>query len=286
MSRMVLASLLALGALSAAAAEDPATPQVVNYTPFPATLGLSQGPRTPIFSMILKMTMKRNPDGSWQLDQAQEPLMTEAQLRDPAAYLGCPVQPGTLEDSLAYKPRAEIFVRRLALKTGEIEVRTPTAAVRAPVEDGCVVFDEKSGPWRVPYLGDGDTLEVRGVEEKPVVVRLVRDFIPWALVRYQHGEMMPAPARLDTVVLAPRLDRAFFVWRATFPTAPQIRLVEFRAVEPDDFIESRPESPQEPRAARLEREHETREMLRRCPPPKGPVGEPCSVPSDPPKKRR
>jgi hypothetical protein len=286
MTRSLLASLLALGALSAAATEEPKTPRVVNYTPFPATLARSQGPRTPIFSMILKMTMKRNPDGNWQFDQAQEPLMAEEQLRDPAAVLGCPVQPGTLEDSLAFKPGAEIFVQRLGMKTGEIELRTRTAAVRAPVEDGCVVFDEKNGPWRVPYLEDGDTLEVRGIEEKPVVVRLVRDFIPWALVRYEHGEMMPAPARLDTVVLTARLDRAFFMWRATFPTAPEIRLVEFRAVEPDDFIESRPEAPQEPRAAQIKREHETREMLRRCPPPKGAVGEPCSVASDPRKKRR
>jgi hypothetical protein len=285
-TRSLLASLLVLGALSGAAAEEPKTPQVVNQTPFPATLGLSQGTRAPIFSMILKMTMKRNADGSWQLDQQQEPLMTEKQLQHPETVLGCPVQPGTLEDDLAFKPRAEIFVQRLAVKTGEIELRTRTAAVRAPVEDGCVVFDEKSGPWRVSYLEDGDTLEVRGVEEKPVVVRLVRDFVPWALVRYQHGEMMPAPARLDTVVLTPRLDRAFFTWRATFPSAPEIRLVEFRAVEPDDFIESRPESPGETRATRLEREHEIRQMLRRCPPPRGPVGEPCSVPPDPPKKRR
>jgi hypothetical protein len=112
------------------------------------------------------------------------------------------------------------------------------------------------------------------MEEGPVVVRLVRDFIPWALVRYEQGDMMPAPARLDTVVLAPRLDRAVFTWRATFPTAPEVRKVEFRAVMPDDFIEPGPDAEKTLRFNR-----ETRQALRRCAPPSGPVGEPCAVPT-------
>jgi hypothetical protein len=79
--------------------------------------------------MVLKRTLERTADGSWQLAQGQEPLMDESQLRRPETVLGCPVEPGTLADSLVFKPRAEIFVQRLGLEAQEIELRTPTAAV-------------------------------------------------------------------------------------------------------------------------------------------------------------
>ena len=116
---------------------------------------------------------------------------------------------------------------KVLLATGNAHKRREIAAIIAALGLPLELVDP--GVPLPDVIEDGDTLEVRGIEEKPVVVRLVRDFIPWALVRYEQGEMMPAPARLDTVVLTPRLDRAFFVWRATFPSAPEIRLVPRRS---------------------------------------------------------
>jgi len=127
MTRSVLASLLALGVLSAAAAAEPKTPQVVNYTPFPATLAVSQGPRTPIFSMILKMTMKRNPDGSWQFDQEQEPLMKFF------SYSHLPAKLQAVSESFAYLACRIMDLPRSAERTVALRklLESKDAAVRA-----------------------------------------------------------------------------------------------------------------------------------------------------------
>lgn len=249
------------------------TPEIINFSPFTAVLTASrEGPR-PFFAMVMKAGFRRQADGGWKPDR--EPV---ALVDNPAAYLGCAAGPVSLEDSIAFKPSTEVYLQHDPGWPKQLEVRAGNDAASADNRSGCMRFAGNQPRAKFPFLGTGQALTITAEGQTLRAFTVPEGFVPYALVRYWSGEMLPAPARLDTLVLGKDPDYVVATFRAGFGAVAPIRKVEFRVVLPDAWIE---DQAGEAREAALRRGAAMRAYLAACPVPAVPGGEACAAKSHP-----
>jgi hypothetical protein len=90
---------------------------------------------------------------------------------------------------------------------------------------------------RVPYLRGDEIIELTNLTPGGKLTFQLPGSTPFVLVRYEKGEIAPAPANLDTLVIEPDNMRVSIVWRTTVPAAPEIRVLESRLITQDDTDE-------------------------------------------------
>jgi hypothetical protein len=281
---LALSLALARPALAGSPAERPPEPEAapprlevetLNHTPFATGLMQSEVEGRAFFTAVIKVTLKVFPSGELKFASEQEPI-SDAVVFHPR----CPGLALSVNDVVAFRRQAEIF-----LDPGPLRFRAgATVAVdgerRAIRREGeCALLSTPEDLFLRPYLTEGSTVAVRGIEGAEDVTYVVPEgFFPFVLVRYHMGAMQPTPARLDTVIVRPEAKRLVLVYRSTFWAEPPVRKLEYRAVlQPRMGQPSKGETPE----AFRRRSEAMRRHLRECPPPDGP-GEPCADHRRPP----
>jgi len=243
-------------------------PLMQNYTPFPTAFLMGKHNDNYFFTAIIKVTMKIYPD-RLGFDTIQE------QITETAAFdQRCPEMPTAINDLVPFRKQAEIYLQHGKLQP-EPGAFVDVNGIRRKTENkgSCAILSRPDDLFLVPYLVDGSTITVQGFKDlKQTDFIIPEGFMPFFLVRYQKGQMIPSPARMDTVTIDLEKKRLILVYRSTFSTYPAIRIIDVRAVLPPGFTKQ-PENPEEQK-----RSEATRRFLRKCPIPAEP-GEPCTNPN-------
>ncbi len=250
----------------------------VSFFPHPSYLvgALRQQDQKPFLSAVMNLFFERKADGSWKpLSSAQASSWQEEIDRDPLK--GCPLEKNTLDKGIAYKPRGEFYLRHSSkLDEGVLTIQAGAEKANLTVKKGCLYFSETCGVPNFTSFANVKTLKVEGLEAQTLSLSLAPDFKPFILLRYQNGEMLPVPARLDTVIYDPDLKRLMLSYRATFLLGDPIRKLEYRLLGPQSWIKA---STSETLQQALARENAMQSYLEQCPRPRaGWAGEPCADP--------
>jgi hypothetical protein len=248
-------------------------PVLVNHTPFSATVVLATVDDTSYFySATIKVTLQAFPDGSTRFAPEQERFSELPRALSPACSedRAC-VVPGDLGP---FRVQAEIYLdARDDVATAATWVAVDGRRQAVELAQGQAVFRGAHETFLVPYPGSGSTITVGGLASgEELAFRIPEGFLPFTLVRYQSGEIVPVPARADTVVVQPAQRRVSVVYHSTFAQQPAIRQVEFRALTP--LALSHEDDTEDTRA----RTAAMAAYLAACPVPRKPV-EACSGPA-------
>jgi hypothetical protein len=262
----------------AARTADFPEPVLVNHTAFPGTVVLATvDDRSYFYSATLKVTLALFEDGSTRFAPEQERFSELPRALSPACSedRAC-VVPGDLGP---FRVLAEVYLdAREGVASTATWVEVDGRRQQVEMAAGQAVFRGPAETFLVPYPTQGSTITVGGLADAgsgaEVRYRLPGGFLPFLLVRYAAGEMVPVPARADTLVLDPVRRRLSIVYHSTFPQLPAIRQIELRALVPPEL--SRQDDTEEERA----RANAMAAYLTACPVPRAPV-EACSGPRPP-----
>jgi len=250
----------------------------VSFFPHPSYLvgALRQQDQKPFLSAVLNLMFEKKADGHWKpLSSAEANSWQEEIDRDPLK--GCPVEKNTLDKGIAYKPKGEFYLRHSAkFDEGVLTIQAGVEKANLTVKKGCLYFSETCGVPNFTTFQNVKNLKIEGLGTQIISLPLAPDFDPFILLRYQNGEMLPVPARLDTVIYDPDLQRLMLSYRATFLLADPIRKLEYRLLGPQSWVKA---SATETLQQALTRENAMRTYLEQCPHPlTGWAGEPCADP--------
>ncbi len=228
----------------------------------------------PFVSAVLHLMFERKTDGSWKPVSSAEAARWQEELDQ--SLLGCSAEKNSLNKGIAFKPQAEFYIRHTKSNSDKVVIKMGSQTQEVSLKKGCMQF---SKTFSVPCFGTFEDLksaEVSGFGSEPISLPLFPEFKPFILLRYQNGEMLPVPARLDTILYDPDAQRLYFTYRATALLEEPIRKLEYRLLGPDDWIKG---NEKESRTTALARHHAMREYLDHCPRPRaGWAGEPCADP--------
>jgi len=244
----------------------------VNYFPYPVRLitARRQQDGRPFLSVTLPLMLERKPDGSWKLLPTPEANAWQETLdKDPLD--GCPWEGNTLEKDIAFKPNLEIFLARSPNRAKrDFLMKAEGENLEGKVENGCASFCSPGAPARLKGLEYPDTLAIQGLASSEISLPLKQNFKPFLLLRYKSGEILPVPARLDTVIYDEGRQRLYLGYRATALMDYPLRKMEYRMVPAASAAED------------LNRNQAMARYLDSCPKtPLGWAGEPCADPSRP-----
>lgn len=249
-----------------------------SYMPYPAWLvqARRQQDQKPMLSAVFTIFLDRKANGTWKLMSSKQAKEWQKQI-DQNPLTGCPVKDHSLNAEVAYKPAAEFFLSRSTQATNSsIEVDVGSEKQIGQWDNGCVSFGKTGFPALFSSFEKIKEIRIKGLEPAPFSIQIPQDLYPHLLLRYHHGEMLPIPARLDTVLFDPILQRAYLTYRATALTGPPLRKLEYRMVGPDAWAKA---SETESREESLARGQAMRDYLDQCPAPKPCwAGEVCADP--------
>ncbi len=249
-----------------------------SYMPYPVRLlqALRQQDQKPMLSAVFTVFMNRKADGTWKLMSSKEAKEWQKQIyQNPLK--GCPIKDNSLNAEVAYKPAAEFFLSR-SIKTtnNSIEIDVGSDKQMGQWDNGCVTFGKAGSPALFSSFEKIKEIQIKGLEPTPISIQIPQDLYPHLLLRYQQGEMLPIPARLDTVLFDPILQRVYLTYRATALMGPPLRKLEYRMVGPDAWAKA---SETESHEESLLRGQAMRDYLDQCPAPKPCwAGEVCADP--------
>lgn len=248
------------------------SPELLNHTPFPASLARAESEDgKPYQVAIIKVTLIPYADGSWRFDKVQEEITNGSVMST-----DCPSAPDFINDVVAFRKKAEIYVRPNKNDGAKVTLKIGSAKFPLSFRNKCRVFDSPADVVLVPYLEDGTKMSVDGMNgSKTKRFVIPEGLAPFLIVRYQAGQVIFTPTRLDTVTLDTELDRAILVYRSAIPLLPEVRKVEFAAVLPKAMRK-------EPDPREGLRDEAIVKYLKSCPVPSSssPV-ELCSLPKTP-----
>ncbi len=272
---MLLFSLSACSISTTVRDEARLLPETVNHTPFPGKVFVSRNDEGTFLTAVLKVSFSVDPGGNIRYDLNQEGLYLAT-----VSSQQCPDVPAEVSDFVTFRPQAEVYLRP-GEKTRErsVGVRWNKKTLAVTGDDECPMLSSNDDLVVIPFPSDGDTFVVQ-IESEKLNFTIPKDFLPYLLVRYQSGALIPGPARADTIVVDPDLKRLLVTYRTTVRLQPEeveggrIAKLEFRAVQPESVLRS---AGARPGSKEILRARATREFLRACPPPVVP-GEVCISP--------
>jgi|GEM_PF-4960070 len=189
---------------------------------------------------------------------------------------GC--DPGTIAvpEQVAFRKQAEVYVKAdKETISSEATVQIGDLSQGLLDRQGCVRLGTPSKPFTVPYPEEGQQISitgVRGIHGGKLVFAIPEKFLPWILLRYSDGQMIPTPMRADLLVVDVAERTLELTYRTTFPVKPAMRKIEFRSL----LKNMKPWEGETPEAAYERFEHQL-QYLKRCPVPSTPP-ELCSLP--------
>ena len=247
-------------------------PALTNHTPFPAQVLVAEDEQGLFLAAVAKVTFKELPDGSLALDENQEPLH-----QTPRMDGRCPESPVQIDDLVPFRVKAEHYLLPSLRPEGALPTLSLNGGPAFPVVGvgQCAALSGTKCLVLTPYLMDGDVIELATGHSPSQRFTIPKGFIPFVLLRYKSGAMIPTPARADTVFLDPDGRRMTVVYRTTIRGDSPIRVVEFRAVTPDSWCHNCSETPFEDSDKKARWLSSVTEYLRSCPVSEHP-GEPCA----------
>jgi hypothetical protein len=271
---LLLAGALLGGCASRARIEPTAVqsmmPVAVNHTPFSATVALAADDAGNYFySATQKVTFQLAADGSTRFAQRQEPLSVPSRaLSASCSDVRACVVPSDLGP---FRRRAEIYLdAREGVASSDTWVSVDGRRCIVQLVKGQAVFAGVAETFLVPYPTAGSRIIV-GDAPGPgeISFNIPNGFYPFVLVRYRGDELVPVPARADTLVIDPRGRRMTVVYRSTLAATPEIQKIEFRALVPPGLSKTKWIPWRQDGTAAIVR------YISQCPIPTDPV-EPCS----------
>lgn len=279
--------------------EDPTAspPTQRNHTDAPSLLLLGQDGWGTYYSAGLKLSYTIGARGELAPAPDVEPVIDHLTPVDRGT--SCHAYGAALNQRTTWFPDSGLLVRGGALRNVHGPDGRTRALLRLSAVDGdALIYAGKGaravemayvpcvGPHRVAtghrtigFVAPGSTLTVADANGRSLRLRLPERPLPFVLLRYHSGAVIPSPMRivLATVDLLNR--RVVLQFQSTFMAQPPLRVVEWRAL-PAEVVPSAGET--------LERARERNDALANdlatCPPPLHPP-EVCASPQRRPDRR-
>ena len=274
----------------AAAPNDDDMPEVVNYTDFFSVLLIANDKTYgDYFSFATKVSYDIGKNGRLALSDTQEAVLDGRD--DIEDDFSCTEKGGNGNQRTTWFSDTAILVAGGRLQS----VRLPGAKAPArlhvltPAEDGallaqgegardieyayvpCVAQTRVAAGHRIDgFAPSGTVLTVKTDKGRVRTIELPDKALPFMLLRYRMGAMIPTPMRIVLITVDLEAARVVLHYQTTFPMTPPLRKVELRAI-----VEGQGPSKGESRARFEERTRATVRDLARCAVPREPI-EPCS----------
>ncbi|TLY49646.1 MAG: hypothetical protein E6K53_13030 [Gammaproteobacteria bacterium] len=267
----------------------PAAPQVVNLTPFPVLLLTGDDAAGHYYSLVAKATFSIREDGALQLlgdgerviDRDPDPSKEHDCESSGAAinqittwfpYTGFLIEGGKLEEVKTSSGKKMPLRSLTDDGSGAMQYRGPQVRTPEYYYAPCVGVHHVSTGWRLDdYLPSNARIRIKPASGAPLDLTLPQPFVPFVLLRYVSGAMIPTPMRVVLVTVDLPQRRVVLQYQGTFATIPALRKVEFRGIFPG----GKPASDET--AERYEqRTQATLDDLAQCAPPRVLAIEPCA----------
>jgi hypothetical protein len=297
------AVVLAAGVALALGACAPATPsqsqslepEVANLTPLASQLFTGHDQAGAYYSLDAKATFAIDAPGKLRLLDLRsgEPVPGAADMQGETMSTACKPFGAVANQRTTWFPYTGVFVRggtlaAVSSRGGNIGIKSLSArndgAMIYTGHDAdeteffyapCVGAQRVTHGWRTQrYIPDGALLRVRTDAGTRVDLQLPQRFVPYVLLRYRSGAVIPVPTRmvLATVDLSSR--RVVLQYQSTFAAAVPIRKIEMRLITPGGLPSSG-----ETAARYQERTQAMLQDLAACPPPHAHAIEACATPT-------
>ncbi|MBB6104021.1 hypothetical protein F4827_003880 [Paraburkholderia bannensis] len=294
---------LAAGVALALAACAPATPtqsqslepEVANLSPLASQLFTGHNQAGAYYSLDAKATFAIDAPGKLRLLDVRsgEPVAGPADMQGETMSTACKPFGAVANQRTTWFPYTGVFVRggtlaAVSSRGGNIGIKSLSArndgAMIYTGHDAdkieffyapCVGAQRVTRGWRTQrYIPDGTVLRVRADTGMRVDLQLPQRFVPYVLLRYRSGAIIPVPMRvvLATVDLSSR--RVVLQYQSTFAAAAPIRKIEMRLITPGGLPSSG-----ETAARYQERTQALMDDLAACPPPQAHAIETCATPT-------
>lgn len=274
-------------------AEPPHTassdPQLVNLTPFPSLLLTGDDAAGHYFSLAMKATFSIREGGTLRLVADGEGLLDKDP--DPSDYNKCDIKGAPVNQITTWFPYTGVLIeggkleqvtsssgKKMQLRpltddgSGEMEYRGPQARRPEYYYAACVGAHRVSTGWRLDdYLPSDARVRIKPTSGAQLDLTPPQPFVPFVLLRYVSGAMIPVPMRivLFTVDLPQR--RVVLQYQTTFATIPALRKIELRGIFPG----AKPGA-NETVERYEQRTRATLDDLAQCAPPRVLAIEPCA----------
>jgi len=90
---------------------------------------------------------------------------------------------------------------------------------------------------QVPYLKGDESVVLTNMTPEGKLSFTLPGHTPYVLVRFETGDIGPAPARMDTLIIDPDKRLVTLVWRTTVAIEPEVRVLEARLIRKEDSDE-------------------------------------------------
>lgn len=296
---LLLRALLLAACVSppAAATEPDGPPEQRNHTQAPSVLLLGEDRWGTYYSALLKVTYTIDARGELVLAQNAEPTIDHRTPEDQGT--SCAEHGAALNQRTTWFPDTGLLVRGGELTALQGPAGAPMPLLRlSPVDGDALTYAGSGarqpemayvpcvGPHRVAaghrtvgFVALGSTLTVARDGGRLLRLRLPERPLPFLLLRYHSGAMIPSPMRIVLVTVDLVRQRVVLQFQSTVMYRPPLRVIEWRAV-PADIVPSDGET--------LERARERNEALvgdlAACPAPLHPP-EACASPQRRPDRR-
>lgn len=271
---------------------EPATgaPLQRNHTDAPSILLMGQDGWGTYYSALLKISYSANARGELALAPEAEPTIDHRTPEDRGT--SCHEHGAALNQRTTWFPDTGLLVRGGTLRAVHGPTGQPLPLLRLSTADrDLLLYTGKDarqvemayvpcvGPHRVAtghrsigFVEPGSTLTVVDAKGRLQRLRLPGRPLPFVLLRYHSGAMIPSPMRVVLVTVDLLRQRVVLQFQSTFMTQPPLRVVEWRALP----VDVRPSEGETLERAR-ERDGALANDLAACPPPLHPP-EACATP--------
>jgi hypothetical protein len=270
-------------------------PEVANLSPLASQLFTGHDQAGAYYSLDAKATFAIDAPGKLRLLDVRsgEPIPGAADMQGETMSTACKPFGAVANQRTTWFPYTGVFVRggtlvAVSSRGGNIGIKSLSArndgAMIYTGHDAdeveffyapCVGAQRVTHGWRTQhYIPDGSVLRVRADAGTRVDLQLPQRFVPYVLLRYRSGAIIPVPMRvvLATVDLSSR--RVVLQYQSTFAAAVPIRKIEMRLITPGGLPSSG-----ETAARYQERTQAMLQDLAACPPPHAHAIEACATPT-------
>lgn len=272
------------------AASDAASkpPEQRNYTGAPTLLLTGEDQWGAYYSAQIKLTYTYNAQGKLTPSQDHEPMIDGDTPLDQDTR--CAAHGGGLNQRTTWFPDTAVFVHKGSLRAVRTpqKVRMPLLPLTVANRSQMRVVGEASRKVEMAYVpcvgaqrvsaghrtmgfaGLGAELEVAIPSGKSLRLTLPTRPLPFLLLRYHTGAMIPAPMRISLITVDTERKRVVLQFQTTVFMKPAMRLIEWRLL-------TEVEQPSESETIQRYRERTdaTAKELAKCPAPLHPP-EPCA----------
>jgi len=87
---------------------------------------------------------------------------------------------------------------------------------------------------QIPYLKGDESIALTNMTPEGKLSFTLPGHTPYVLVRFETGDIGPAPAHLDTLIIDPDKRLVTLAWRTTVAVDPEVRVLEARLIRKED----------------------------------------------------